>query len=519
MLLVYLSIIGLIAYGGDVVNFSLNIDSENHAYGYGAKAAWVAQGRWGMYFLNAVLLPDAIMPVIPMLIAIAGSIVGALFFVNILSSSRGIADYFAAPVAIACPVIYFAFYFTTLGYGVGIAFAVTGWGMYMLTRWSTRGFCVAAACFCFGIAIYQAVLPMIAALFCLYLTSSVIEETGITVKTLIKRTIMFFLAMAVAYVLYELGKRFSLYYLGVSFDAGYISGFVSYKPSIEYFVSTFSKTLPLAINYYTGGSAYYLYNLVSLQVLFFLTAAISFVRIICAATSWLVRIMGVLLLLAAIVAPMSMHLMNNGYMPPRSVLGVSQVLAALVFFAMHGRSKILQGIVAALTIACIFNFCVINNRYAFSDAMVWQADRELSVQIQQRIAEVLPKVTPKSDRLAVYPIELVGWLEYTQNPIIVNREVIGSSFYKWGAGDVERTERLFKTMAVDRYRAATQQERLSVVEQAQNMPDWPYPGSVDVINGVIVIKFREYNNPNQFLAMCRPPFNTHPVCLKYLPPQ
>jgi hypothetical protein len=71
-------------------------------------------------------------------------------------------------------------------------------------------------------------------------------------------------------------------------------------------------------------------------------------------------------------------------------------------------------------------------------------------------------------------------------------------------------------MGIDRFRSATPAERVSIVEQAQNMPDWPYPGSVDVINGVIVVKFREYNNPNQFLAMCKPPVEKHPVCLKYL---
>ena len=81
-LLIFLSIIAVIAYGGDVFNFSLNIDSENHAFDYGAKGGWVSQGRWGMYFLNSMLLPDAIMPVIPMLIAIVGSVIGALFFVQ-----------------------------------------------------------------------------------------------------------------------------------------------------------------------------------------------------------------------------------------------------------------------------------------------------------------------------------------------------------------------------------------------------------------------------------------------------
>lgn len=515
-LMAYLFIIGILCYGGDVFNFSLNIDSENHAYGYGAKGSWVSQGRWGMYFLNSILLPDSIMPVIPMLISIAGSVVGAIFFVHTLSASRGAADYLAAPIAIACPVIYFAFYFTTLGYGVGIAFAVTCYGMYMLTRWTWLGVIMAAVCFCFGIGIYQAVLPLIAVIFCLYLVSSAIHEEKLSLFIFIKRSAIFLSVMVLAYVLYEIIKRGSLKYLGLSFDSGYMSGFVTYQPGWEYFTKALDKTWLAAINFYTGGKDYYLYDLLCLKILFFLTLGASVFRILCARNSWIIRILAIFALAFAIVAPMVMHLMNTGYMPPRTVIGVSQVLAGLVFFTMCSRSKALQGITAMLVIACIYNFSVINNRFAFSNAMVWQADRELSLLLQQRIAEVLPKIAPTKDHHAVYPIEIVGWIEYPTTPIFVSREVVGASFYKWGAGDVERIERLFKTMGTTDYRAATKAQRLSVVEQAQKMPDWPYAGSVDVINGVIVIKFREYN-PNQFLSMCRPPLDKDPVCVKNLP--
>lgn len=515
-LLIYLSIIGILAYGTDIFNFSLNIDSENHAFGYGAKAAWVSQGRWGMYFLNTVLLPDSIMPVVPILIAVAGSVIGAVFLVHTLSSSRGAADYLAAPIAITCPIVYFAFYFTTLGYGVGIAFAVTGFGMYMLTRWTWFGALVAAACFCFGISIYQAVLPLLAAVFGLYLVSSVIGGEKVTVLAFIKRVAVFLAVMVLAYVMYEIIKRLSLRYLQVAFDTGYISGFVAYQPTLKYFVETLIKTYPIALAYYTGGQQYYLYNLIALKALFCLTLVVSVFRILSADNPWLVRILALFALGAAILAPMMMHIMNNGYMPPRTVLGVPQVLAGLVFFTMCSRSKMLQTVTAILAIACIYKFCVANNRYAFSDAMVWQADRELSVAIQQRIAEVLPEIAPVRDMNGVYPIEIVGWVEYAQTPIFVQREVVGASFYKWAAGDVERVERLFRSMGENNYRAATKQERLSVVEKAKGMPDWPYEGSVRAINGIIVIKLREYN-PNQFLSMCTPPLDKDPVCIENLP--
>ena len=88
--------------------------------------------------------------------------------------------------------------------------------------------------------------------------------------------------------------------------------------------------------------------------------------------------------------------------------------------------------------------------------------------------------------------------------------------FKWSAGDVDRVVRLFQTMGVSNYRAATKQEQLSVIEGAKAMPSWPYEGSVDVINGIVVVKLRDYN-PNQLMKICSAPDENNPACLKYAP--
>ena len=152
-----------------------------------------------------------------------------------------------------------------------------------------------------------------------------------------------------------------------------------------------------------------MYDLLSLKLLFLFTATVIFLRIVFAQVGWLLRVAALLLLVIA--APMAMHLLNNGYMPPRTVMGVPQVLAGLVFFAMSSRSKIVQSITALLAFACLYNFSVANNRFAFSNYMVWQADRELSGKLQDKINEVLPKVAPVNDPFGVYPMEIVGWIE------------------------------------------------------------------------------------------------------------
>jgi len=528
-LLIFLFIAGLISYGYDFFSFSMRMDSENHAVFYGPQLAWIAQGRWGAYFLNQLLLPDTVMAFIPTLIAVTGCVLGAFFFVLALSEKRGLADYVAAPIAIACPVIYFALYFTTLGYSVGVAFAVSGLGIYLWRQGTRQSTLIATACFTLGIGIYQAVLPLIAALFCLQTVAAIVDTKGTDTKeadtnntrkklstAVLLRSILFFLFMlGIAAGISQAIGMFMLRITDVAYNSEYLSTFLNYQTTSTYFFNTLKKTIDIGWNYYTGSKDYYLFDLHILKILFVLTLAVSLYRLVIAECSVFVRLIGIVLLIAAIAAPLAMLMLNAGSMPPRTLLGVSYVLAGLVFITASTPSNTLRLITAVLALSCFYNFSMINNRYAFSNQMTWLADRELSVQLLDRIHLAINKLPPKTDPFAQFPLEIVGWQEYQETPIFVHREVIGASFYTWGAGDAERVSRLFRTMGVMDYRPATRQEKLSIVEAAQQMPSWPYTGSVDIINGIVVVKLRDYN-PNQLIGMCQPPDNTNPVCLKYM---
>lgn len=519
-LLIFLSLAGLIAYGYDFFSFSMRMDSENHAVYYGPQLAWISQGRWGAYLLNKLLLPDTVMPFIPTLIAVTGCVLGAFFFVLALSEKRGLADYLAAPIAIACPVIYFALYFTTLGYSVGMAFALSGLGMYLWRQRTVLSSVIAIACFTLGIGVYQAVLPLIAALFCLQTVASIIEakksDPHLSFAMLSGRILFFLLALGVAAGISQAISMLMLHITHIAYNTEYLSTFLNYQATTSYFFNTLQKTIDIGWNYYTGHKDFYLFDLLLLKILFLLTLAVSLYRIMTAAGSFVVRIIGVLLLLAALAAPLTMLMLNAGSMPPRTLLGVAYVLAGLVFLTASTSSNILRWTTAVLALSCFYNFSIINNRYAFSNQMGWLADRELSVLLLDEIHVAINKLPTKTDPFAQLPLEIVGWHEYQETPIFVHREVIGASFYTWGAGDAGRISRLFRTMGEMDYRPATNQERLSVVEAAQQMPSWPYTGSVDVINGIIVVKLSNYN-PNQFLSMCQAPDNNHPACLKYIP--
>ena len=173
-LLVYLAILAVVAFGYDLVTFSLKTDSELNALHAGAKVAWISEGRWAMYYLNAWLMPDAVMPFVPMLMSLLGLACGVLFFLLSLSRQRTLSDYLAAPMAIGCPLLAFGFYFTTLSYGLGAALAAAGAGQYALTRWRWSSAAWAVACFAVAIGTYQSTLFVMPVLFGFYLIAQII---------------------------------------------------------------------------------------------------------------------------------------------------------------------------------------------------------------------------------------------------------------------------------------------------------------------------------------------------------
>src|SRR5678815_1648825 len=202
-LLVYLAIVAFLAFGYDLVTFSLKADSELHALNAGAKLAWISEGRWAMYYLNATLVPDAVMPFVPMLMGLIGLVTGVLFFLLSLSSQRTLSDYLAAPVAIGCPMLAFGFYFTTLSYGLGVAFAAAGAGHYALTRWRWGAAAWAIPCFAVAIGIYQSTLLLMPVLFGFHVIAGIIATPRLTAGVLLRRLGIFCAVLLAACAAYE----------------------------------------------------------------------------------------------------------------------------------------------------------------------------------------------------------------------------------------------------------------------------------------------------------------------------
>ena len=260
-------------------------------------------------------------------------------------------------------------------------------------------------------------------LFGFYLVVQIIAVPRLSVDLLLRRVGAFLAVVLAACVLYELIRIATLHAYHVPRAMEYLQGYLNWPTDRASWWTTIRKTLATGKAYYTGGEAYYLDELRIVAVLFWLTLAVTVAQLVAAPQSISVKTVGLLALGGSLCAPLLMHLLNDGYMPPRTVLGVPFVLAGLVFAASFNGNRTVKLVLGVLVLSCFFKFVVVNSRYTLANELSWKADQDLSLLILQRAYSVLHKFP---DRNPPYPVALVGALQPGQSPLYVQRDLIGS---------------------------------------------------------------------------------------------
>ena len=156
----YLFVIILLSFTYELFNFTLSIDEENWALVTEAgNSLWIAEGRWGMYFLSYLFPPNPIVPFTPLFICLIFSGISFTLVVRIFSEKRTVADFLAAPFFIACPTLYYIYQFNSLVHGIGIGLFLSAFSLFIFvnTKGWTKGLAIPLAAFSFGI--YQSLVP------------------------------------------------------------------------------------------------------------------------------------------------------------------------------------------------------------------------------------------------------------------------------------------------------------------------------------------------------------------------
>ncbi|QDT43048.1 hypothetical protein Pan241w_31450 [Gimesia alba] len=496
----YLLVLCFASFAYELFNFTLSVDEEFYAERSSPLLSdeWVRQGRWSMYLLSHLYPVNPIVPFAPLFFTLVCSALAFSLVVRLFSSNRTINDFWAAPLFIACPTLYYVYSFNTLNFGIGIGFLASALAIYLFThRQGISGWLIPALLIAFSIGIYQAFLPWIFVLFC-FSTLRLIFESKVTLKEILKAFVSFTALLVSGLVFYYLiSKGFRVALKLNSQD--YIDGFVKYELSLNYLLQTFKQTIYSMKNHYLGKNDIYDQNVSSLFLLFFITLFSLIFQVLKTKQPLSTKISGLLIVIFILAAPFSLNLISGGVMPTRALLAVPLVLSGFVFLSLSAPSIILRLVIILLVCATTFQFITINNRFAFADYISWQADRTLSIRILNRLDELDYGQEEKSTSKRVYA--LVGNISRPKYPLIVERQTIGASFYNWDQGNVHRVLSLMRSMGIDEYEPATLEQQRSIMKFADTMPIWPQAGSVALKNGVSIVKLGNYTN-SQLVPLC-----------------
>jgi len=484
-LFLYILVIGCVLFSYELVNFSLTIDEEIHIRLESAEVTWLKQGRWGMYLLSAMILPNPVIPTIPILIAILFSALAYIVIMRVFQSKNITAQYMAAPFFVGCPTLYYVYHFSTLSYGVGIGFFVSALGYYGYINNNKKIALLSILFFAFAISIYQAFLLFIAVLFLFDMFNRLYFSDNENIKDVLWHAIKFVGIILLSLILYFVITETSYLLFNIN-NNGYTSGFFNLTNSLAYWEKTIPATIKTMGGHYLGRGAIYGNNILSLAVLFLLTFSVIVVEVLKSERRKVEKINLLLVLLLIIVTPFLLNITNRGFMPTRALIAVPLVISGLVYFGWICSAKYMRYAIGLVAIAVIFQFSIANNKLAFANQLSWKADQQLAFRVQSRIDNLNIQIG------APVSLAVIGVPGKRSKKMFFKSQTVGDSFFSHEGGNIYRIIMFFDTLGISSYKAATLDERREIVGDVSRMPVWPSAGSVAVYNDILVIKFGDY---------------------------
>lgn len=200
---------------------------------------------------------------------------------------------------------------------------------------------------------------------------------------------------------------------------------------------------------------------------------------------------------ALLATPFLMTLLLGGAPAMRSQLVLPAATGFLAYFGMllaqmgwgrAGRGRVLFGCGAALCLATGIGQTKVTGSLYYTDRCRYEQDAALGRALIARIEQV----SPGGERL---PVAAIGGREFSGNQACVAGEIIGRSFFNYDREVEPRfywsTRRMLgflNTLGAD-YPLAPEAWVETAAAYSASMPEWPAQGSVQVRDGMVIVKF------------------------------
>lgn len=481
----------LAAYGFELFSLNLTIDEELHAFSNGPHSMWIAEGRWGMYLVNAILLPCTLVPVIPLLVALVLHAAAALLALDCWRVRSPVDTIALGGLMLTLPTLSHLYMFSTVSHGIGCGLlcAATSLCLFQRGRGWWRWCAVVPAAF--AIAIYQPLALVVATLFTVHLAIENDRGRGVLLEgvrvagllvvsflltILVQKTLTSLLAASLSDADKAVFAERAAY-IGKHFDLE------SLRSSPREIAAMVLRSM---LQYYSGWHDNYGLPIAALGGVVTVSLAVSCRRIWGREETRRHRLVAVVLLACLLGLPFAGGMLSKGVLQTRTLLALPFAVAGLVLLALRHARGIVRTFLLVLVAACVFQSCVSTNRLFGTAHLSLEADRLVAVRVMERIDQA---AAAAGEPPPVH-LEVVGRLRRNESTALPRRVAFGRSFF-----ELRQTgPRVAAFLEICGYRhleppPASQVAELASV--AREMPAWPAPGSVKVVGDTALVKFSD----------------------------
>jgi len=467
----------VLAYGYELVSFSLSLDEEFPPMfaELGREDPWsIALYRWGRVALNYAIIGGSNLPFLRLFLALCLLSVTATVYANMLSITRE-ARYFFSLTFVTVPTFAYALTFSYVSIEFVLACLLFVLGLKCLVDANgARTHAKASQALVLWVlapAFYQDYGVLLTA-YLVHLFFRVAagvriepwEPARVGLVLVASAALYLALSMVLAWAFSVQDERYlwaALPSSGASADVG-----------------TFWKKLS---HVYVSGSVY---GTRSLRV-----AAIGLPLLSLMSRVPAGRRAGLVLLSFGICLAPAVY--GLGTMPPmRACSGLLFVAASFAAFAVERSVASVAFFVKCLVVYLALGNCVaITNIFQFENA-VWQADKVLAAGLAQRIYGVAPDVHDADGKVRIL---FVGSYSRPNALDLPGSQSWVGMFDTWGRNHVVRRQRAMNHAGFPDFRLASREDYDANLTEIAMMPAWPYPGSVSRVGDVVVVKLGEAN--------------------------
>ena len=474
-------------------NFTLSVDDEWAAVREDP-AVWISQGRWTIYLVELLWLPQPSVMFLP----------GAIFGICVVIAYLLLLDahnirlkppraYLLFTVFAAFPTWFFIMEFYANLPAVGVGLALASFSALCFARLTdpqvrdsdrqNTAFTATTSVLALAVAIgaYQSFVLFGGSAFAGIMLLRHIRIQPKLADTLKTATIAAALLIMAALVYYGLWLLF-LWATGTS--AAYIESFFDLGNFLRSPWRIIGRSLQAAIDVYGGSARVYGQPawIFAVLVLGAIAALIlASMRIGLAGLG-----MRALLFVIALLFPFLMHLTAGGHMPYRTMVAIPYVM--LLCTLVLSQAVRLQSVQIVIAILVVVESAYSTSLFNTSNDLVFDYDRALASRIYDRIVEVHPDF----DRTEPYKVNFVGALPFETIYPSVNSSTVGKSFFEWDGGNPKRILAFMKILGYSNLTMANTEETAGHALEFVRMPLWPAKGSVRLVGDVTLIRLGEW---------------------------